>query len=139
VPVTRLTRRYAFRAAHVLAREDWSPERNRAVYGRCANPKGHGHGYGLEVTVGGEVDEASGMLLPVGRLDVLVAERVTARLDRALLNRDVPEFRSEVPTAENIARWIWRQLEGRLTPAALDRVRLIETPRNSVVYSGNGA
>ena len=135
---TRLTRGYAFRAAHVLARPDWSATRNREVYGRCANPRGHGHGYRFEVTVGGEVDEGSGMLLPIGRLDAIVERRVIGRLDGAMLNRDVPAFRSEVPTAENIARWIWRELEGDLSPASLERVRLIETPRNSVVYCGSG-
>ena len=58
-----LTRRYRFSAAHVLARADWSDERNDQVYGKCANPAGHGHDYGLEVTVGGEVDPASGNLV----------------------------------------------------------------------------
>ena len=66
---TRVTRRYAFSAAHVLARPDWDDERNRSVYGKCANPGGHGHNYVLEVTVCGDVDLESGRVVPLEHLD----------------------------------------------------------------------
>jgi 6-pyruvoyltetrahydropterin/6-carboxytetrahydropterin synthase len=131
----RLTRTYAFSAAHVLARPDWSEERNRQVYGRCANPAGHGHNYVLEVTLRGEVDPAVGRLVPIERLDGLVRARILDRLDHRFLNREVPEFAELVPTAENIARFAWRALKGETSPAVLDRVRLVETSNNSVVYS----
>jgi 6-pyruvoyltetrahydropterin/6-carboxytetrahydropterin synthase len=129
-----LSRRYRFSAAHVLARPDWSTAKNDEVYGKCANPAGHGHNYELWVTVSGTQDPATGMLLPPGALDSLVEERVTAVLDGRLLNRDVAAFGAEVPTAENIARYAWRTLAGRLAPAQLERVRLVETPNNSVEY-----
>ncbi len=129
-----LSRRYRFSAAHMLARPDWSDAKNDEVYGKCANPAGHGHNYELWVTVSGSPDPATGMLLPPGALDSRVEERVTAVLDGRLLNRDVETFRSEVPTAENIARYAWRTLAGRLAPAQLERVRLVETPNNSVEY-----
>ena len=132
----RLTRRYRFSAGHILRRDDWSEERNREVYGRCANPNGHGHGYGLEVSVRGEPDPETGQLLPPGQLDRLVDERVLHVLDGRLLKRDVPEFEKQVPTAENIARFVWRALAGCLAPACLDQVRLIETRNNSVEYCG---
>ncbi len=128
----RMTRRYHFSAAHVLARPDWSDEQNRAVYGKCANPSGHGHNYVLEVTVRGDVEPQSGRIVPVERLDALVARRVLEALDYRFLNRDVPEFASEVPTAENIARFAWRALKGEVSPAVLDRVRLLETANNFV-------
>ena len=131
----RMTRRYAFSAAHVLARPDWSDERNQAVYGKCANPGGHGHNYVLEVTVRGEIDPESGRVVPVERLDALVQRRVLELLDHRFLNREIAEFGSEVPTAENIARFAWRALKGELSPALLDRVRLVETQNNSVEYS----
>ncbi len=131
-----LTRRYRFSAAHVLARPEWSRSRNREVYGKCANPAGHGHDYGLEVTVSGEVDPVSGRLLPLERLDAVVRARVISRLDQRLLNRDVPAFETEVPTAENIARFAWDALKGELAPACLERIRLRETPKNSVCYDG---
>lgn len=130
----RMTRRYVFSAAHVLARPDWPEERNRAVYGKCANPAGHGHNYALEVTVRGEVDPQSGRLVPLAKLDAVVQRRVLDALDHRFLNREVPELAGEVPTAENIARFAWRALKGELSPAALDRIRLVETSNNSVEY-----
>jgi 6-pyruvoyltetrahydropterin/6-carboxytetrahydropterin synthase len=127
-----LGRRYRFSAAHVLARPDWSAERNRAVYGKCANPAGHGHNYELHITVRGEPDPGTGMLLPAGKLDEVVAECVVSRLHGKLLNRAVPDFEKEVPTAENISRFAWRALEGEVAPAKLWRVRLVETSNNAV-------
>ena len=134
----RMTRRYAFSAAHVLARPDWSDEQNRAVYGKCANPGGHGHNYVLEVTVRGELDPASGRIVPVERMDGLVHRCVIDPLDHRFPNRDVPEFLRCVPTAENIARFAFRALKGELSPAVLDRVRLLETANNTVEYSEEG-
>jgi 6-pyruvoyltetrahydropterin/6-carboxytetrahydropterin synthase len=134
--VIRLVQRFEFSAAHVLARGDWSPERNRAVYGKCANPAGHGHNYAVEVAVTGEVDPRTGRILPEGRLEQLVRGRVLDQLDERLLNRDVPAFAKTVPTAENIARHIWDTLVGRLAPAQLVGIRLVETRNNSVEYAG---
>ena len=131
----RVTRRYEFSAAHILARPDWDDARNRAVYGKCANPAGHGHNYVLEVTVRGEVDALSGRVVPVQRLDAVVQRRVLEPLDHRFLNREVADFAREVPTAENIARFAWRALKGELSPAALDRIRLLETSNNFVEYS----
>jgi 6-pyruvoyltetrahydropterin/6-carboxytetrahydropterin synthase len=135
----RIVRRFDFSAAHVLARNDWDPARNRAVYGKCANPAGHGHNYGLEVAVEGPVDARSGRILPEGRLEELVQSRVLDELDGTLLNRDVPAFAKTVPTAENIARHIWDTLVGRLAPARLVGIRLVETRNNSVEYAGGEA
>ncbi len=131
-----LTRRYRFSAAHVLARPDWPEERNRDVYGQCANPAGHGHNYGLEVTVRGHVDPSIGRLLPIERLDAVVQERVLRPLDHRFLNREVPAFESVVPTLENIVCYVWEALKGEIAPAVLHRVRLEETLNNSVEYSG---
>jgi 6-pyruvoyltetrahydropterin/6-carboxytetrahydropterin synthase len=128
----RLTRRYAFSAAHVLARPDWDTERNRSTYGKCANPAGHGHNYVLEVTVRGEPDQRSGRLLLPEVLDRAVRERVLGPLAGRFLNREVEAFRVCVPTAENIAGYAWAALEGQVGPATLDAVRLEETSKNSV-------
>jgi 6-pyruvoyltetrahydropterin/6-carboxytetrahydropterin synthase len=130
--VILLTRRYGFSAAHVLARKEWAPDRNRRIYGKCANPAGHGHNYELFVTVTGEPHPETGMLAPAGELDRIVQERVLSRLDGKLLNDDLPEFEKEVPTAENIARFSWRALEGRTGRARLWRIRLGETSKNTV-------
>lgn len=134
----RVTRRYGFSAAHVLARDEWSDERNREIYGSCANPSGHGHNYVLEVTVRGEVDAETGRVICLDRLDALVRERVLSSLDRRFLNRETAEFADQVPTAENLARMAWRKLEGQTSPAVLDLVRLVETAKNCVEYSEAG-
>lgn len=134
----RLTRRYAFCAAHVLARAEWDPQKNAAIYGKCANPAGHGHNYGLEVTLRGEIDPVSGRLIALEELDRIVRERILDRVDHRFLNHEVLEFHSEVPTAENIARFAWRALAGAVGPAVLDRIRLVETENNAVEYSEGG-
>lgn len=120
----------------MLARPEWSAERNVRVYGKCANPAGHGHNYRVEITLEGEPDAASGRLVDVARLDEIVTEKVIRRLDARFLNREIPAFAREVPTAENIARHVWDSLQGAVGPARLACVRLVETPKNSVEYFG---
>lgn len=127
-----LTRRYHFPAAHVLRSRALSDADNARIYGKCANPNGHGHDYGLEVTLSGPVDAKTGFLFPPDRLDALVRERVVDRLGHRLLNRD-PWFERAVPTAENIARAIELELAGAVraeSRARVVRVRLHETRRN---------
>jgi len=131
--VIRLTRRYRFPAAHVLRSPALSDAENERAYGKCANPAGHGHDYGLEVTVGGPLDERSGALIPIERLDALVEVTLLDRLGHRLLNED-PWFAAAVPTAEHIALVAWRALAPALaaeSSAELVRVRLVETRRNS--------
>jgi 6-pyruvoyltetrahydropterin/6-carboxytetrahydropterin synthase len=128
--MTRVIRRYAFSAAHVLARGDWSDQRNRAVYGKCANPSGHGHNYRIELTLENAADAGE-------QVDALVRERVLEPLDGRFLNRETRDFARLVPTAENIARHIWDTLSSAVEPARLTRVRLVETSNNSVEYCGS--
>ena len=125
-----------FSAAHRLHREDWDEETNRRVFEKCANPNGHGHTYGLEVTVEGEIDPETGYVMDFGRLKRTVEERVIRKLDRRHLNFDVDFLAGRNPTAENIVLGIWGELEGRLGPARLVRVALNETEKNRVVYEG---
>ncbi len=130
-----LTRRYRFPAAHVLAHPALSPEENDRLYGKCANPAGHGHNYGVEVTVTGPVDERTGRIVDPERLDALFEERVRSRFSHRLLNED-EAFAEAVPTAENITSVIHGQLEAPLAEvgARLLQVRLQETRRNSFLY-----
>ena len=129
-----LTRRYRFPAAHVLRSPALSDADNERVYGKCANPAGHGHDYGLEITVAGEVDPRSGQVLERNRLDALVAARVLDRFGHSLLNDD-PAFAEQVPTAENIALTAFAELAPAIAAARpgarLVRVRLEETRKNS--------
>jgi len=129
-----LTRRYRFPAAHVLRHPGLSDADNARIYGKCANPAGHGHDYGLEITVTGEVDPVSGQIVERDRLDALVAERVLDRFGHSLLNQD-PAFAERVPTAENIALATFAELAPAIAAARpgarLIRVRLEETRKNS--------
>lgn len=128
-----LTRRYRFPAAHVLRSGELSDAENRRIYGKCANPAGHGHDYGVEVSVSGPVDARSGAILPVARLDELVSARVLSRLSHRMLNED-PWFAKDVPTAENIALAIERELRAAVaaeSSARVVRVRVHETRRNA--------
>ena len=125
-----------FSAAHRLHREDWDEARNRRVFDKCNNPNGHGHTYGLEVTVEGEIDRETGYLMDFGDLRRAVDEAVIRKVDRSHLNHDVDFLSGVNPTAENIAVGIWGQLAGRVAPAKLVRITLQETDRNRVVYEG---
>jgi 6-pyruvoyltetrahydropterin/6-carboxytetrahydropterin synthase len=127
---TSLTRRYDFAASHRLHAPKLSAEENRRIYGKCNNPYGHGHNYALEVTVTGPVDPATGMIANLGDLDPFVEREVLAAFDQKNLNEEVAEFRTQVPTTENICREIFRRLQN--FPAAhLERVRIEETSTNS--------
>jgi 6-pyruvoyltetrahydropterin/6-carboxytetrahydropterin synthase len=122
-----------FEAAHILSHPGLSAAENARIYGKCANPAGHGHDYGLEITVAGEIDPASGQIFDRGRLDALVAELVLDRFGHSLLNDD-PIFAGRVPTAENIALAIEAELGPAVASrpgARLLRVRLEETRKNS--------
>jgi len=134
-----LTRRYCFPAAHVLSNPTLSPDENLRIYGKCANQNGHGHDYGVEVTISGTVDPISGQLLPVALLDSIVEEEVLPLFRYRLLN-DQDAFRNAVPTAENIAQVLFRTLRdgiARCAGVTLRGLRLQETSRNDVEYTQN--
>ncbi|MDE3109678.1 MAG: 6-carboxytetrahydropterin synthase [Acidobacteriota bacterium] len=130
-----LTRRYRFAASHRLHSRNFSDERNRELYGKCSNPHGHGHNYVVEVTVGGPVDPATGMVANLGELDPFVQREVIEAFDQRYLNEEVPEFREAVPTTENVCREIYRRLKS-FPSARLERVRIEETSNNSFEYTG---
>ena len=126
-----------FSAAHRLHRDDWDEATNRRVFDKCNNPHGHGHTYGLEVTVEGEIDRETGYVMDFAELKRLVAENVIRRVDRRHLNYDVDFLAGANSTAENIAVGIWRELAPRVPPPVrLVRVALAETSKNRVVYEG---
>ena len=127
-----LTRRYAFPAAHVLAQSWLSQAENERIYGKCANPNGHGHNYGIEITVAGDVDPETGVVADREALDGLVQRLVIDRFAHTLLNDD-PAFQEHVSTAEHIAELIHHELDGSIASecgARLVRVLVEETRRN---------
>ena len=130
-----LTKLYRFSASHRLHSQEFSEEENQRLYGKCNNPYGHGHNYVVEVTVTGPVDPQTGMVANLGELDPFVEREVVEPFDQKYLNEDVPEFRVNVPTTENVAREIYRRLE-TFPAARLERVRIQETSNNSFEYDG---
>lgn len=131
---TRLTRREVFSAAHRLHSPHLSEGENRRVYGKCNWEGGHGHNYQVEVTLAGPVDPTTGMLVNLADLKQLLWETVLSQLDHRNLDRDVPYFASHPSTAENVARYIWEQLEPVVpAPACLCEIKLCETENNHVV------
>ncbi len=132
--VLLLTRRVTFAAAHVLRRDEWGEERNRSVFGECA--RDHGHNYVLEVSVSGQPDPETGMVLNLRDLDHAVRAAVVEHVDHRHLNHDVPFLEGVVPTAENLALAFWERLERCLaqssSPALLHRLRLVESENNTV-------
>lgn len=126
-----LTRRVTFSAAHRYRRPEWSDAKNAEVFGACAHPNWHGHTYTCEVTVGGEIDPVTGFCADLAALDRVLAERVHARLDHRNLVLDLPEFAEgrAIPTSENVAWWIAREVQAGLGGTArVLRVRLAEMP-----------
>ena len=131
MPHATLTRRLTFSAAHRYRRPEWSDAKNAEVFGACAHPNWHGHTYTCEVTVGGAIDPQTGFCADLAELDRVLAERVHARLDHRNLVLDVPEFAEgrAIPTSENVAWWIAREVQAGLGGTArVLRVRLAERP-----------
>lgn len=128
-----LTRCYRFPAAHVLASTALSDQENERIFGKCANPNGHGHDYGVEVSVSGPLDELTGQIIADDALDRIFRETVGDRFSHRMLN-ELPEFEARVPTAENILVVLYEVLKTaieRESHARLTGVRLVETSRNS--------
>jgi 6-pyruvoyltetrahydropterin/6-carboxytetrahydropterin synthase len=122
-----------FSAAHRLAHHLLSFEENCEIYGKCARPHGHGHNYHLEVTVKGEIDPRTGMILDLSALHKVIDDYVVEPFDHSFLNKDIPYFAEVVPTAENIAVYIRELLRSRIRELGgqLHKVKLIESPNNS--------
>jgi 6-pyruvoyltetrahydropterin/6-carboxytetrahydropterin synthase len=125
-----LTRRYHFSASHRLHTSKLSEAENRRIYGKCSNPYGHGHNYVVEVTLGGPVDPETGMIANLAELDPFVEREVLEPFDHKFLNEEVPEFRTEVATTENLCREIFRRLKN-FPAARVEKIRVEETSKNS--------
>jgi 6-pyruvoyltetrahydropterin/6-carboxytetrahydropterin synthase len=122
-------RRYALSASHRLHVDALSAEQNRAAYGKCNNPHGHGHNYVVEVLVGGQPAADTGMVVNLADLDAAVNARVVERFDHRNLNLD-GAFASQVPTTENFCRAVFELLQDALPAGELEYVRVEETENN---------
>ncbi len=135
----QLVRQVNFAAAHRYRRPEWSDARNIEVFGACAHPHFHGHTYVCDVTVEGEIDDTTGMIVDLGLLDRVLASEVHQRFDHRNINLDVPEFADGklIPTGENLARFIFGRVQAALgTAAQVVEVRLAEDRTLASIYRG---
>ncbi|WHZ16683.1 MAG: 6-pyruvoyl tetrahydrobiopterin synthase [Nitrospira sp.] len=120
-----LTKRIEFAASHRYHKPEWDAAKNRATFGACNNNPGHGHNYMLEVTVAGEVDRRTGMVVNLFDLKRVLLE-VLEEFDHKHLNLDLPYFERQIPTSENLARVLWEKLQTQPDIGTLQRIRLYE-------------
>ena len=130
-----LSRRYRISASHRLHTGQYTAEQNRAVYGKCNHPHGHGHNYIVEVMMSGPVDPVTGMVCNLADLDGWMQREVVSRFDRTNLNLQ-PCFRTLVPTTENLCVEIYDVIQAGFSHARLEKVRVEETSNNFFEYAG---
>ena len=131
-----ITRKIEFSAGHRLFNPNFSDEQNKATFGLCNNPNGHGHNYVLEVTLSGEVCNDTGMVFDLKELKKLIQREIIDKVDHKNLNVDVDYLKGIIPTAENLAIKFWEILESKITKGRLHEIKLYESERNYVTYRG---
>lgn len=133
-----ITRKAEFSASHICRLPSLTDEENHKIYGLDANANGHGHNYVLEVTVAGDPDPRTGMVMDLKELKQIIEDEVVEPMDHRFLNYEVPPFDSIVPTTENVAGEIWRRLDAKVKTgrARLSRIRLWETADLFVEVAG---
>ena len=125
--------KFEFAATHKLWNETFSEERNFEVFGKCANPTGHGHNYVVEVTI--EMPAATDDFR-VGNFEKIVDDELIRLIDHKNLNVDLDEFSKTNPTVENIAVFVWNRLIGRFGQARLHCISIWETDKTYCSYYG---
>ena len=130
---TRVTLGQGFSAAHRLHSQDLSNEENKALFGKCNNPSGHGHNYLLEVTLEGDLDPRTGSSVDLPKAKQTIRE-ITDHFDHKHLNEDCPEFKGLNPTAENVCKVLFSLLKKSVLPGRLLKVGLRETEQSYFEY-----
>ena len=131
-----VSRKAHFNAAHRLHNKNWSDEKNQNVFGKCNYQNYHGHNYELIVSVTGKINPETGYVIDMGELKKIIKNEIEERLDHKNLNLDVPYFSNIIPSAENICIYIYDIIRDNIDSQFKLSVRLYETPRNFVEYSG---
>ncbi len=132
-----VSRKAHFNAAHRLYNTEWTDARNATVFGKCANPNYHGHNYELIVSVKGKIHPETGFVMDMKVLKDLIKSEIEDQFDHKNLNKEVTEFKSLNPTAENISVVIWNKLRPKIEKELELSITLYETPRNFVTYDGD--
>jgi len=124
--------KFEFAATHKLWNDGFSEQRNFEVFGKCANPAGHGHNYVVEVAVKARADKG----VCIGDFERTVDEELIKTVDHKNLNTDVSVFATTIPTVENIAVFAWGRLVGKFGSASLHCVTIWETDKTCCSYWG---
>jgi 6-pyruvoyltetrahydropterin/6-carboxytetrahydropterin synthase len=125
--------KFEFAATHKLWNDEFSEQSNFEVFGKCANPAGHGHNYVVEITVKIQEGEDG---FRIGEFERIVDDELVQMVDHKNLNVDVAEFGKTNPTVENIAVFAWGKLTGKFGDAALHCVTVMETDKTYCSYYG---
>ena len=128
-----LSEKFEFAATHRLWNDNFSEKQNFDVFGKCANPSGHGHNYTAEVVVKLPSDRRS---LHLGSLEQIVGDNFINLVDHRNLNVDVPHFAKTIPTVENIAAFAWGILADKFGEAKLHCITIWETDKTYCSYYG---
>jgi 6-pyruvoyltetrahydropterin/6-carboxytetrahydropterin synthase len=123
-----ITKKFEFSASHRYYKDNWSEKKNEKIFGICTSPYGHGHNYELHVTISGEVDPDTGMIINLSDLKTHVND-VVKLFDHKFLNLDTPYFKDKIPTTENIANVIFELIEKQISNKGdfiLHNIRLYE-------------
>jgi len=131
-----VTRKAYFSASHRLYNPSWSDSRNQEVFGKCNNPRGHGHNYEVEVTVAGDPPSETGMVIDLKKLADILEEEIVERVDHKHMNEDVDFMSGIIPTAENMAIQFWKILSPKIKEGRLVSIKLYESNNNFVEYRG---
>lgn len=131
-----LTRKEHFNGAHRLSNPAWSDDKNREVFGKCANKNWHGHNFDLYVTVKGKPDPETGFIINAHDLSRILKKEVVEKLDHKNFNMDVPELANTLPSIENIIMLIWKWIAPHLQGCELHCLKLVETENIYVEYYG---
>ena len=134
-----LNRKEHFNAAHKLYNPNWSAEKNREVFGLCANENWHGHNFELIVTVKGAMDPETGFVIDFNKLSELIKENVIDKVDHKNLNLDVDFMKGKIASCENLVAEVWKILDPAIqtiSNARLHCIKLYETHKNYVEYYG---
>lgn len=132
-----VTKKLNFSAAHRLFNPKLSEEENREIYGKCSNPHGHGHYYTLEITIKGEIDERTGMIINIDDLEDVAKKEIIDKVDHKNLNLDVDFLQDIIPTMENLAKKFWDILKDKIPKGELCKIKIYESGNNYVVYKGD--
>ncbi|XP_034996021.1 6-pyruvoyl tetrahydrobiopterin synthase isoform X1 [Zootoca vivipara] len=133
--MTFLSRTETFAAAHRLNSKSLNEEENRKLFGKCN--QSHGHNYKVTVTICGKIDSISGMFMNIYKLQEYMKEAIMDPLDHKNLDQDVDFFAKLPSTTENLAVYIWNNLEKILPDGCLHKVKVYESDRNFIVYKGD--